>query len=421
MRELPIKKRLVFQLGGYDPKPPEAVYSRFVRELRRFETTWKVTARAAEAEVTPDAAHWTVVASGPNWRTETAYRAVRWDDVITDSARRSDWRRVPAGLLAFADFFVSGAFWGYLRANWRYAGFFLYPYVLLTALGALALIGGAAIAKFAGSALVGMVVAVALSIALLQWPARRLFIQDLLDDWIFARNYIRGEHSVLGSRLEKVAESLCEAARGGEADEILVVGHSLGAALAIDLLDRALLIDPKLGEGRTRVSFLSIGSSVPKIALHRAATRFRAAVERVANAPAIFWGEYQALTDVMNFYKVDPVIDMGIKGKSPLIRQVRVKAMLDPAAYRRVKRNFYRVHCQFVSGNDRRAAYDYFMFICGPLSAENQVRSPDGVVTSIRPDGALANLPLAEWRAPELRTARSATKPASNPRPSHRQ
>jgi len=127
MRELPIKKRLVFQLGGYDPKPPEAVYSRFVRELRRFETTWKVTARAAEAEVTPDAAHWTVVASGPNWRTETAYRAVRWDDVITDSARRSDWCRVPAGLLAFADFFVSGAFWGYLRANWRYAGFFLYP------------------------------------------------------------------------------------------------------------------------------------------------------------------------------------------------------------------------------------------------------------------------------------------------------
>ena len=282
MRELPIKKRLVFQLGGYDPKPPEAVYSRFVRELRRFETTWKVTARAAEAEVTPDAALWTVVASGPNWRTETAYRAVRWDDVITDSARRSDWRRVPAGLLAFADFFVSGAFWGFLRANWRYAGFFLYPYVLLTALGALALIGGAAIARFAGSALVGMVVAVALSIALLRWPARRLFLQDLLDDWIFARNYIRGEHSVLGSRLEKAAESLCEAARGGEADEILVVGHSLGAALAIDLLDRALLIDPKLGEGRTRVSFLSIGSSIPKIALHRAATRFRAAVERVA-------------------------------------------------------------------------------------------------------------------------------------------
>jgi hypothetical protein len=396
MREFSIKRRFVFQLSGYDPKPPEAVYRRFVRELRRFETTWKVTARATEAEVTPDEARWTVVASGPNWGTETAYRVVRWEDVITDDSRRSDWRRLPAGLLAFADFFVSGAFWGYLRTNWRYAGFFLYPYVLLTALGALALIGGAAVARFAGSALVGMVAAGALYIALLQWPARRLFMQDLLDDWIFARNYVRGEHSVLGPRLERVAKSLCEAARAGEADEILLVGHSLGAALAIDLLDRALLIDPKLGEGRTRVSFLSVGSSVPKIALHRAATRFRAAIERVANAPAIFWGDYQALTDVMNFYKVDPVVDMGITGKSPLIRQVRVKAMLDSAAYRRVKRNFYRVHCQFVSGNDRRAAYDYYMFTCGPFYAEDQARLPEGVVTSIGPDGALANPPLAE-------------------------
>src|SRR5215208_6890188 len=169
----------------------------------------------------------------------------------------------------------------------------------------------------------------------------------------------------------------------------------LGAALAIDLLDRALLIDPKLGEGRTRVSFISVGSSIPKIGLHRAAARFRAAVERVANAPAIFWGEYQTLTDVMNFYKVDPVTDMGLKGKSPVIRQVRVKAMLDPAAYRRIKRNLFRVHNQFVSANDRRAAYDYFMLLCGPLSAENQARSREG--------GEPANPPAVEGTVHERR------------------
>ena len=33
----------------------------------------------------------------------------------------------------------------------------------------------------------------------------------------------------------------------------------------------------------------------------------------------------------MNFYKVDPVTAMGLKGRSPSIRQVRVKAMLHPA------------------------------------------------------------------------------------------
>ena len=263
-------------------------------------------------------------------------------------------------------------------------------------LGALALIGGAAIAKFAGSALVGMVVAVALSIALLQWPARRLFLQDLLDDWIFARNYIRGEHSVLGSRLEKAAESLCEAARGGEADEILVVGHSLGAALAIDLLDRALLIDPKLGEGRTRVSFLSIGSSIPSIALHRAATRFRAAVEQVANAPAIFWGEYQALTDVMNFYKVDPVIDMGIKGKSPLIRQVRVKAMLDPA--RTAASRAISIACT-ASFERERPAGRLRLILCSPAVPFPPRTRSDHQTASSRLSGRMARWPIYLWRS----------------------
>ena len=167
--------------------------------------------------------------------------------------------------------------------------------------------------------------------------------------------------------------------------------------LAIDVLDRALRLEPRLGQDRSAVAFISVGSSIPKIGLHRAAARFRAAVERVANAPAIFWGEYQTLTDVMNFYKVDPVTDMGLKGRSPVIRQVRVKAMLDPAAYRRIKRNLFRVHNQFVSANDRRAAYDYFMLLCGPLSAENQARSRDG--------GGSANPPAVEgqWREHERR------------------
>jgi hypothetical protein len=70
--------------------------------------------------------------------------------------------------------------------------------------------------------------------------------------------------------------------------------------LAIDLLDRALRLEPRLGQDRSAVAFISVGSSIPKIGLHRAAARFRAAVERVANARAIFWGEYQTLTDVMS-------------------------------------------------------------------------------------------------------------------------
>jgi hypothetical protein len=237
-----------------------------------------------------------------------------------------------------------------------------------------------------------------------------LFLDHLFDDWIFARHYIRGEHPTLAARLDAAARILCQLELNHDLDEILITGHSLGAVLAIDLLDRALRLNPKLGQGRTRVVLLSIGSSIPKIALHRGATRFRAAIERVAKAPSIFWGEYQALTDLMNFYKVDPVAGMGVEGKSPVLRQVRIKAMLDPAAYRLIKRNFFRVHCQFVSANDRRAAYDYFMLVCGPFAAEDQVRSRDGAASWIDSSGALTDPPAVEAPAPGSNSLRQALR-----------
>ena len=99
---------------------------------------------------------------------------------------------------------------------------------------------------------------------------------------------------------------------------------------------------------------------------------------------------------------------MGLKGRSPLIRRVRVKSILDPAAYRSIKRNLFRVHCQFVSGNDRRAAYDYFMLLCAPLSAENQARSRDG--------GGPANPPAVEgqWREHEGRKRPAGVRPLAS-------
>ena len=66
------------------------------------------------------------------------------------------------GLLAFADFLWNGAFLGYLRSNWRYAGFFLYPYVLLAAMAIVALVGGIGAGNLSSSVLVGAALTAAL-------------------------------------------------------------------------------------------------------------------------------------------------------------------------------------------------------------------------------------------------------------------
>jgi hypothetical protein len=389
-----VAKRLVFHLGGYDPITRYVVAQRrFVRELARFEGTWSAKASMGALDENPDQAKWSVITKGRNWQVESDYRLVRWDDVIEDFSGQTVWRRVPRGIVAFLDFIWSGALSGYLRTNWHYAVFFLYPFVMFGLFVAAACAGGAYVLSRGDSiALAAAATAVVMS-ALMLGPWRWLHLDMLFDDWIFARDYVRSGNANLEKRLDNIARELVAAARSSGADEIVVIGHSLGAALAVNLLDRALELEPALGS-RTPITFLSIGSSILKVGLHRAAGRFRAAVERVAKAPGILWGDFQARIDIMNFYDVDPMAEMSLPSKpGPVIRLVELGRMLEHDVYRRMRLRFYRLHSQFVSGNDKRASYDYFMLVCGPVSARYQTLASDGALSMIGEDGSLKDAP----------------------------
>jgi hypothetical protein len=397
MARTTVSKRLVFHVGGYDPITPHAgAQRRFVREIARFQLIWSVKASIHGLHEGADPMKWSVTTTGPNWRVETVYRLIRWDDVIESFSRRTIYRRIPLGILAFLDFVVSGALRGYLRTNWHYAAFFLYPFVMFGVLILVTSLIGVLVLKASGSILAGIVAIVVPLAALLAGPWRWLRLDTLFDDWSFSREYVRKGNRTLEQRLEKLAAEIAAAAGGSDADELLVIGHSLGAVIAIDLLDRALTLDPTFGTRKIPVTFLTIGSSVLKIGLHRGATRFRGAVARVASSPGIFWGDYQARVDIMNFYNTNPMAEMALPTEDgPIVRLVEFGRMLEHAMYRSIRLKFYRLHCQFISGNDRRAPYDYFMLVCGPVSAESQTRAADGVVSMIGEDGALIRDPPA--------------------------
>ncbi|MEH2513266.1 hypothetical protein V1291_004620 [Nitrobacteraceae bacterium AZCC 1564] len=390
-----ILRRLVVHIGGYDPHMlPEKSHRRFVRELKRFEKTWSAQATVSACSVTADEATWHIATSGPNWSVETRYCLLRWDDIIRSVARQPWWKRAPLSQMAFIDFAAAGALWGYLRTNWRYALFFIYPFLIFDAFIILAWLTGNFFASAGGSVWIGVIAGLLALVVLVRGPCRWLAVATLFDDWIFSRTYVRAGCPVLEQRLDVIARDIDAAARGSQLDEILVIGHSLGAVLAVDLLDRVLRLNASIGENAApRVAFLSVGSSILKIGLHRGAKRFHRSLQRVATAPGIFWAEYQALTDVMNFYKTNPVSEMGLTAiDRPVVRIVKIRNMLDPTSYRRIRRNFYRVHNQFISGNERRTPYDYFMLVCGPLSAEQQARSPDGATPAFDASGALIGI-----------------------------
>jgi hypothetical protein len=134
---------------------------------------------------------------------------------------------------------------------------------------------------------------------------------------------------------------------------------------------------------------MTIGSSLLKIGLHPKAAELKAAVSAVANDPDLYWVEFQAMTDIVNFYKSDPVTDLDLPAADqPIVQIVRIKHMLKSETYRGLKRDFFRVHRQFVMGNEQRYYYDYYMMCCGPVALPQRVEYHAGAVDSFAPDGS---------------------------------
>jgi hypothetical protein len=233
------------------------------------------------------------------------------------------------------------------------------------------------------------IVCLAIFVALRFTFGRMVHIRYALDDWYFARDFIHRVRPEVDERLDRLADAFIKIVRDADADEIVFDGHSLGAPLSITVLDRALRRDPLLGD--KAIHLVSSGSSLLKVALHPGAGWLREAVGRVANMPSIYWVEYQALVDIINVYKVDPVVALGLPfaGK-PIVKIIRIRHMLEESTYRRYRMSFLRIHRQAVMGNERRYFYDYYMLCCGPIALTERVENPDAAVSVFADDGALA-------------------------------
>jgi hypothetical protein len=236
-------------------------------------------------------------------------------------------------------------------------------------------------------------IAVVLFGLLLHWPGRRWRVEQGLADWIFARDYMRGRRPDIETRLDDFAERLVARVTAGTADEIVIVGHSLGATFVVDLVTRALARDPDLARRGPAVSVLTIGATIPKIALHPGGARLRGCAERVAREPDIFWVEYQARDDAISFYKFHPVTlrAIGPDGDpaQPLVRRVQFHEMMTVRDFRRYRLSFMRLHYQFVMANAQRALYDYFMIVCGPLPLRAIAQAPNGPLDLIAAGGSV--------------------------------
>src|ERR1700733_7503548 len=341
-----VRKRCFLQIIGYEPVGVEHQHRRFIREMARFQKAWNVQGTVSPATLSADnaVANWTVDTCGPNWRVITDYYYFRWDDFVDADMQESDWWRFPLGIAALFEFILTGTAVRYFVVAWRYGSFFILPLLYILGMIWLSIAVARSIADDSNlpySSIWVLPLALAIFIVLRLTFGRTLFIRFALDDWYFARDFIHRVRPKIGERLDRFARELVRLVHESDADEIIVDGHSFGAPLSLVVIDRALQLDPRLGDRGKLLNLVSSGSSLLKLALHPAAAWLREVVGRVAKSPAIYWVDFQARADIINSYKVDPVVALGIPATGkPIVKIIDIRLMLEKATYRRLHFNF---------------------------------------------------------------------------------
>ena len=373
-----VHRRLVIFVQGYDARSIAENFQNFRREYRLTCEHHGLTGEVGAIEEAPEefSANWDVATRGDGWQVETRYRLLRWNDLVQKDFARPAWWKIVQMYRTMGIALLNGAFMRMLRLNWRFALISFFPILLITAwvlfgsfIGILCM---NLVARLGAPELVAEFVGIVTGLggfSSLLWLTEPFTgLLKRCDQAASIDEFINGKRKDWGQRLDTFAGEVADAVRDSKADEVLIVGHDIGAMLSIIVVGRALARDPALGDHGPRVALLTLGASLPAVGFNPEAKGFRNRLRQLAEARDVDWGDIQSRDDIQSFAPFDPITGHDIV-LDPAPRNPRVvEIRLWP---------WHKAHAQFLMANARPGMiYDYYLICCGPSDLMTRVTKP---------------------------------------------
>ncbi|MEM6618171.1 MAG: hypothetical protein AAF631_02590 [Pseudomonadota bacterium] len=371
-----VRTRQVFYIPGYDPVPP-----RRYRELYRTEGAEQARVSGYDIAVTKRAPGvrnfgWGVAANIEDTPTETQVEVLYWSDIVQKSMDRS----IPSTYLLLArtawEYIATGALGRLMKLRIGPILAALYPVAMLLAQLLAAILVGVLFAWMLSTWVhpwAGAPVGLGSAAGLLWWfrgKDGKLFAYYLMHDYGYSARFRGQNPPELEARMAEFTARIARA-MDSDVDEVLVVGHSSGAHLAVSILADLIRSDHAWRPGAPQLSLLTLGQVIPMVSFLRDAHRLRADLAYLGANRALCWVDVSAPGDGATFALCDPVAVSGVAAPDhhqPLIVSAAFTQTLSDEKRAELGRRFFRLHFQYLCAFDRPGDYDYFRITAGPMT-----------------------------------------------------
>jgi hypothetical protein len=197
----------------------------------------------------------------------------------------------------------------------------------------------------------------------------------ILRIYVFALEYAEKDDKTLKERVDKFAEYISkrvENAKKNNADEILIVSHSVGTLLTIPLMKKVFeILHQKDISSLPKISIMTLGECIPIVSVLPKANEYREQMELLSKEKDLIWLDYTTPIDGACFPLLDFYSFSGVKYYSvnkPKYLSPRFHTLFSKNTYKRLKKDKYLTHFIYLMSTELDGDYNFFIMTAGDAS-----------------------------------------------------
>ena len=362
-------------MSGFDPRGVAAYHRLYSDESAKQAQLmgWDIRV-GPRKRISTLSSEWKVERRDGESVTTTTFEFLHWDDIVRRHwhegflrlyrlACKTYWRGIVTTGILFR--LARTAKWPFITGIAPAFAFFIVP---LLALAAGYATYYALIDRIPASPWIAMVSGAAAFLALCGlalWLTRELNLNWLLRSYAFTTEYGLGKVPELDGRIIQFTDRVAGYLETSTDDEVLIVGHSSGANMAVSLLARLLRANPAAGSRVPAWALLTLGGSIPMQGLLDQEEDFRSELAFLNKFESLPWVDISAAEDVASFAALNPVHASGIAygvtdARRPRVLSGEFRKILTEKTYGRASWDLFRMHFQYLMAQEVPCENDYF-------------------------------------------------------------